>query len=83
VNVAGLLSGADVAAAIRDDAVTHWGSRETYLVPEVAFNDDGVMLDDVDIAEVGERAGADVRLVSSDAAGLVCALRELSPTVHG
>ena len=68
----------DVAAAVRTDAVEHMRARETYLVADVAFNDDGLMLDDFDVTRLASEAGADVRLVSSDAAGLVCALKELS-----
>jgi putative radical SAM enzyme (TIGR03279 family) len=76
VDVAGLLSGADVSAAIQADA--GGDAHSVYLVPDVAFNDDGLMIDDLDISAVTARARTDVRLVSSDAAGLVCALRELS-----
>jgi NifB/MoaA-like Fe-S oxidoreductase len=83
VDVAGLLSGADVADAVRADASAHAGARLVYLVPDVAFNDDGLMLDDLDVSAVAARAGSDVRVVSSDAAGLVCALRELSSHTSG
>jgi NifB/MoaA-like Fe-S oxidoreductase len=80
VNVAGLLSGADIAKAISSDACARMGGAEIYLVPEIVTNEDGLMLDDLTLVEVATRAGQDVRLVSSDAAGLVCALRELSST---
>jgi putative radical SAM enzyme (TIGR03279 family) len=83
VNVAGLLAGTDVIAAIAADAREHAGAHETYLVPDVAFNDDGLMLDDIDASKLAAQAGVDVRLVSSDAAGLVFALRELSPHFSG
>jgi hypothetical protein len=81
VSVAGLLAGADVAAAVAADAEAH--APATYLVPDLAFNDDGLMLDDMDVGAVADAARADVRLVSSDAAGLVHALRELSPDTSG
>jgi len=86
VNVAGLLAGADVADAVGADAaaggaeVPREAGPAIYLVPDLTVNDDGVMLDDLTVADVAARTGADVRLVSSDAAGLVCALRELSST---
>lgn len=82
VNVAGLLAGADIAAAIAADAAWHASADApaVYLVPDLTVNDDGLLLDDLKVADVAARAGEDVRLVSSDAAGLVCALRELSST---
>lgn len=80
VNVAGLLGGADLSQAIGADACAHAGARDIYLVPDVTVNDDGLLLDDLTIARVAEDTGADVRLIESDAAGLVSALRELSST---
>jgi hypothetical protein len=44
-------------------------------VPDVILNDDGVTLDDLTIAAIEQRSGARVRLVSSDAAGLLEGLR--------
>lgn len=83
VNVAGLLGGADIAATIIADASDVSdapGSSCVYLIPDLTVNDDGLLLDDLTVAEIAARTGKDVRLVSSDAAGLVCALRELSST---
>ena len=53
-------------------------AHDTYLLPAVVLNDDGLTLDGRDLAHVQEGSGADVRLVSCDAAGLVTALRSLS-----
>ena len=79
VNVAGLLCGGDLVPALRTD--TPAGDRDPiYLVPDVAFNDDGVMIDDLSVADLAGQSGREVRLVSSDGAGLVTALRELSST---
>ncbi len=70
VSVTGLLTGHDIVAAIEHD--DHPG---TYVLPDVIFNADGVTLDDLALSTVEERTGARVRVVSSDAAGLVDALR--------
>lgn len=83
VTVAGLLAGADVADAVVADALAHAGAHDVYLMPEVVFNDDGLTIDDLDVAAIAERAGADVRLVSCDAAGLVAALVVMSTLPNG
>jgi putative radical SAM enzyme (TIGR03279 family) len=85
VTVAGLLGGSDLEAAILADARarTGAGARETYLLPDVVLNDDGLTLDGYDLERIAQGAGADVRLVSCDAAGLVTALRALSTPGSG
>ncbi|MBI5231382.1 MAG: DUF512 domain-containing protein [Coriobacteriales bacterium] len=70
VSVAGLLAGADIASALEatpPDALC--------LVPDSVFNADGVTLDDLTLDDLRNRSGRDVRLVSSDAAGLLDGLR--------
>ena len=70
VSVAGLLAGADVATGIaRDD---HGG---TYVIPHIMFNDDGLTVDDLTADDIAARSGASVRVVASDAEGLLDALR--------
>jgi putative radical SAM enzyme (TIGR03279 family) len=85
VTVTGLLGGADLQAAILADARARAmaGARDTYLLPEVVLNDDGVTLDGHDLEWIAEGSGTDVRLVSCDAAGLVTALRALSTPGSG
>jgi putative radical SAM enzyme (TIGR03279 family) len=85
VTVAGLLGGADLEAAILADARARAGVHvdEVYLLPDVVLNDDGVTLDGHDLTRIGEAAGADVRLVSCDAAGLVTALLAISSPQSG
>jgi len=85
VTVAGLLSGSDLSLAILADARARQGMSEhdTYLLPDVVLNDDGLALDGYDLTRIQEEAGADVRLVSCDAAGLVTALRTLSTPSSG
>ncbi len=70
VGVTGLLTDADLSAAIRSDE-----STGVYLLPDVVGNADGVTLDDVPLDDIAPRTGRDVRLVSSDAAGLVDGIR--------
>ncbi len=70
VSVTGLLAESGVSAAIRADH-----SPGAYLLPDVVANPEGLTLDDVPAADLGPLTGHDVRLVSSDAAGLVEGLR--------
>jgi putative radical SAM enzyme (TIGR03279 family) len=87
VTVAGLLGGTDLEAAIRADvrarAGAGPGASDVYLLPDVVLNDDGVTLDGHDLTRIGEAAGADVRLVSCDAAGLVTAFLAVSSPQSG
>jgi putative radical SAM enzyme (TIGR03279 family) len=79
VSVAGLIAGRDLAAAVTDD-----GAQGIYLVPDIILNSDGLTLDDLSFAEVATLCGAELRLVSSDAAGLLAGLEtvgaELAPS---
>jgi putative radical SAM enzyme (TIGR03279 family) len=83
VSVTGLLTAEDIVGAIRADAGENAAVRPTgtvtYLVPDVILNAEGMTLDDVDASAVGERSGQRVRLVSSDARGL---LKGLSALAH-
>ena len=79
VGVAGLLGGRDIAKAV----AAHADEADVFLVPDLAVNDDGLFLDDLTITDVAARAGAEVRLLSCDAAGLVSALLELSTPKSG
>jgi putative radical SAM enzyme (TIGR03279 family) len=65
VSVTGLLTGADICTAVNAD-----GFEGIYLVPDVIFNADGVTLDDMTFAQMRDRSESDLRLVSSDPAGL-------------
>jgi putative radical SAM enzyme (TIGR03279 family) len=78
VAVTGLLTGADLVAAIASD-----GASGIYLLPDVVFNSDGVTLDDMTLAEVREASGAEVRLVSSDAAGLLTGIELAARDITG
>jgi len=78
VGVSGLLSGQDIAEAIRAHRVMPGGANAPYLVPDVVVNSDGLLLDDVPGSDLAEMAGADVRLVGSDAGSLAGELTELN-----
>lgn len=80
VSVAGLLSGADIAAALEAD---EGGADGPYLVPDCAVNDHGAFLDDVTLDRLRDLTRKDVRLVSSDAAGLAAALSEIVSETSG
>ncbi len=69
VSVTGLLGGNDIAQAVRTD-----GCVGIYLLPDVVVNSDGLLLDDVPADELSARAGADLRVIGTDAASLVEAL---------
>jgi putative radical SAM enzyme (TIGR03279 family) len=66
VSVAGLLTGRDVIAAVREDL-----GGAVYLLPDVMVNSDGLLLDDVSAADLPALTGKDVRVIPSDAASLV------------
>ena len=74
VSVTGLLTGRDIVAAIIQD-----GAPGIYLMPDVVFNADGLTLDDMTFDQLSEASGADVRLVSSDAAGLLAGIKQAAP----
>lgn len=80
VSVTGLLGGADIVGAVRADMATGGPRPEPprYFVPDVVVNSDGLLLDDVQAADLAVRSGADVRLVGSDAGSLIDALTERS-----
>lgn len=80
VDVAGLLGGDDIAQAIVADAE---GGEGPYLVPAVAVNDAGLFLDDVTLDRLRDLTHSDVRLVSSDAAGLARALSAIAAESSG
>ncbi len=77
VTVTGLLTGPDLFEALagspRDSIV---------LVPDIVVNSDGLLLDGTVAAELAERSGRDVRLVSCDAAGLLRGLQEAAAGPH-
>jgi putative radical SAM enzyme (TIGR03279 family) len=82
VTVAGLLTGADIAATIAADGTAAAETRAAdapYLVPDLVLNDDGLTLDDMTLSEVAEKAGAALNLVSSTAASLLMALGAVHP----
>lgn len=69
VSVAGLLTATDIVEAI--GSATSLG---TFLVPDVIANVDGLTLDNVPVANLAALTGADVRLVSCNADGLLAGL---------
>lgn len=69
VAVAGLLTGADLAAALRADD----GPASVYLLPDVALSGDR-FLDDTTVAEVAEAAGAPLVPVPPTPAAILGAL---------
>lgn len=78
VSVAGLLTGADLLRAIREDL-----GGSVYVVPDVVVNSDGLLLDDVAGAELPALTGKDVHIVPSDAAGLVAAVERIGAGIGG
>jgi NifB/MoaA-like Fe-S oxidoreductase len=72
VSVTGLLTGADLVTAISGS------EADVFLVPDIVVNADGLLLDDIAVAELPARTGKDVRLLSCDARGLLAALRALA-----
>lgn len=83
VSVTGLLTGEDLATAIAHDRASLC-APSAYLVPDVVFNADRVTLDGLDATELSRRSGADVRVVSCDAVGLLAGLIDVArrPPIH-
>jgi len=77
VSVTGLLTGRDLVPAI---AALPEGT--VALVPDIVANADGLLLDDVPVAELGMRTSREVRLISCDAGGLLGGLLEAAATPH-
>ncbi len=69
VSVTGLLTASDVAGAIATRGVS-----ARYLLPDVVLNADGLTLDGSTLDALRKDTRADIRLVSSGAAGLAAAL---------
>lgn len=70
VAVAGLLTGADLGAAIAADS-GRLARPTAYILPDVMLNSDGLTLDDMTVEDLRRSSGADLRVVSCDAAGLL------------
>jgi putative radical SAM enzyme (TIGR03279 family) len=66
VTVAGLLSGADMAEALRGAT-----QNDVHLLPGAAFNDDGVSLDDMTPEEVAAAAGRERVVATDDLVGAI------------
>jgi len=77
VSVTGLLTGGDLAAAIASDRA-RLESPSVYLLPDIVFNSDGLTLDDMTLDDLVRESGAEVRVVSSDAAGLLAGLTDVA-----
>jgi putative radical SAM enzyme (TIGR03279 family) len=70
VDVTGLLCGCDVVPAVRGAARRmreEEGGLAFAVIPAVAFNDDGVMLDDMSLEQLRSLCGIDVHVVSCEA----------------
>ncbi|MDO9557834.1 MAG: DUF512 domain-containing protein [Coriobacteriia bacterium] len=66
VSVTGLMGGAEIIDAIRS-----YDGEGPFLVPDVVVNSDGLLLDDTPAGSLPAMTGKDVRIVSTDAMGLV------------
>ncbi len=66
ITVAGLLSGADMVGALKRAP-----ESDAYFLPAVAFNDDGVTLDGMDLGEIADGAGRGNVVATNDIVGSV------------
>lgn len=73
VSVTGLLTGTDIAQAIRYDAA-HAEQPSTYVVPAIIFNVDRVTLDGYTEADLAREAAAPITFVEASAEGLLAGL---------
>ena len=67
VDVTGLLCASDMVPALKQ----HAGAFAFAAIPKVVFNDKGMTLDDVNLAQIGLFSGMDVRMVSCQASEYV------------
>jgi putative radical SAM enzyme (TIGR03279 family) len=74
VTVAGLLTGQDISAALRSVDM-----GDVVLVPDVAFRDGRVLLDDMTLDDLQECVGVPVRVAAATPHGIVEALLEPEP----
>ncbi|HYW68795.1 MAG TPA: DUF512 domain-containing protein [bacterium] len=74
VTVAGLLSGADMAEALRSAP-----ESDAYLLPGAAFNEDGVSLDGMTPPQISNAAGRDNVAATEDVVGSILSLIEREP----
>lgn len=66
VTVAGLVAGADVERALKED-----GGVDKALLPDVMLNDDGLFIDDKTIDEVARSSGVTIEVVPADGYGFI------------
>ena len=83
VDVTGLLCGCDIAGAIRAEIAAAMSAGAPgnllFAVPRVIFNDDGVTLDDMTIADIEKAAGARVAVVSCNGSEFLPEIARLAP----
>ena len=80
VDVTGLLTGQDVAAAIQQDSRAA-GQSCIYVIPDVVLNDDGVFLDDMLLEDVSCQAGAPLYAVSCNPTGFLVEIIDIVATI--
>jgi len=73
VGVAGLLATSDLRRSLALSP-----ANGLVLLPDCIANADGVLLDDVSVADLGTALGREVRLLSCDAGGLLSGLRDVA-----
>ena len=83
VDVTGLLCGCDIAGAIRAEIAAAMPAGASgnllFAIPRVIFNDDGVTLDDMTIADIEKAAGARVAVVSCNGSEFLPEIARLAP----
>lgn len=80
VDVTGLLTGQDVAAAIQQDSHGA-GQSYIYVIPDVVLNDDGVFLDDMLLEEASWQAGVPLYAVSCNPTGFLVEIIDIVATI--
>ena len=73
VGVAGLLTTSDLRRSLALSP-----ANGLVLLPDCIANANGLLLDDVSVADLGTALGREVRLLSCDAGGLLSGLRDVA-----
>lgn len=81
VDVTGLLTGQDIAKAVRRDSQESMRTSTLYCVPRIVFNDDNVTFDDWNVEDMEDAAGIALAVVSLNPIDYLREIAELAQSL--